>query len=290
MEQTFATSGQVLVVVENEVGLVAITAREGDTTRVALTAETPGAEELVERAVVEYRPGGGHDIVVIKIPRLHGMKFIRRNGVAVRVDVPLGSDVKVTSASAPVELNGSIGEANVKTASGDVTADKVESLRVKTASGDLEVEAVRGELRLHSASGDLRCVRADGGASVTTASGDVEIDSIGEHTEVRATSGDVRLGEVSGDVTVVSVSGDIDVLSIASGSMHVRSVSGAIELGIARGVTLSVDAESMSGTVDSDIPLSEGPNTSSGGPKVVLTASTVSGDIHVRRGVEAFVR
>jgi len=290
MEKTFATSGRVLVVVENEVGLVAITAREGDTTRVALTAETPGAEELVERAVVEWRPAGGHDIVLVKIPRLHGMKFIRRNGVAVRVDVPLGSDVKVTAASAPVELNGSIGAANVKTASGDVTADEVTDLRVKTASGDLEVEAVRGQLRLHSASGDLRCVRADGGASVTTAAGDVEIGSIGERAEVRATSGDVRLGDVSGDVTVVAVSGDVNVLSIACGSVHARSVSGAIALGVARGVALRVDAESMSGTVDSDIPLSDGPEAERGGPKVVLTASSVSGDIHVRRGVEAFVR
>jgi DUF4097 and DUF4098 domain-containing protein YvlB len=290
MEQTFATAGQVLVIVENEVGLVAISAREGETARVVLTAETPGAEELIDRAVVECRPGGGRDIVLVKIPRLHGMRFIRRNGVAVRVDVPPGSDVKVTAASAPVELNGSIGEANVKTASGNVTADEVENLRVKTASGDLEVEAVRGELRLHSASGDLRCVRADGGASVTTASGDVEIGSIGERTEVRATSGDVRLGDVSGDVTVVAVSGDVHVLSIASGSMHARSVSGAIELGVARGVSLSVDAESMSGTVDSEIPLSEGPNAAGGGPKVRLTASSVSGDIHVRRGIEAFVR
>jgi hypothetical protein len=46
----------------------------------------------------------------------------------------------------------------------------------------------------------------------------------------------------------------------------------------------------MSGTVDSDIPLSDGPEAERGGPKVVLTASSVSGDIHVRRGVEAFVR
>lgn len=290
MEQTFATAGRVLVVVENEVGLVAITAREGDTTHVVLVAETPGAEELVERAVVEYRPERGHDIVLVKIPRLHGMRFIRRNGVSVRVDVPPGTDVKVTAASAPVELNGPIGDANVKTASGDVTADTVASLRVKTASGDVEVEGVRGELRLHSASGDLRCVRADAGASVTTASGDVEVGSTGDHIEVRATSGDVRLGEVSGDVTVVSVSGDVDVLSIARGNVHVRSVSGAIELGIARGVTLSVDAESMSGTVDSDIPLSEGPDASGEGPKVVVSASSVSGDIHVRRGIEAFVR
>ena len=290
MEQTFATAGRVLVVVENEVGLIAITAREADTTHVALAALTSGAEELIGRAIVECRSAGGRDVVVVKIPRLHGMKFIRRNGVAVRVGVPRGSDVKVTAASAPVELNGPIAAATVKTTSGDITADDVDRLRVKTASGDTEVGAVSGELRMHSASGDLRCVRADGGASVTTASGDVEIGSTGDRTEVRNTSGDVRLGDVSGDVTVLAVSGHVHALFIAGGSTHVRSVSGEIDLGIARGVTLSVDAESMSGNVDSDIPLSDDPVPSQGGPKVVLSATSVSGNIHIRRGVEAFVR
>jgi hypothetical protein len=290
MEQTFATPGPVLVVVENEVGLVAITACDDNTTHVALAALTAGAEDLIGRAVIECRPAGGRDVVVVKIPRLHGMKFIRRNGVAVRVDVPIGSDVKVTAASAPVELNGSLGGANVKTASGDITVDDVESLKVKTASGDIEVGVVSGVLRINSASGDLRCVRADGGTSVTTASGDVEIGSTGERTDVRATSGDVRLGDVCGDVTVLAVSGHVHALSIANGSTHVRSVSGEIELGIARGVMLSVDAESMSGTVESDIPLHDDPIGAPGEPKVVLSATSVSGNIHIRRGVEAFAR
>jgi DUF4097 and DUF4098 domain-containing protein YvlB len=100
----------------------------------------------------------------------------------------------------------------------------------------------------------------------------------------------VRLGDVSGDVTVLAVSGHVHALSIADGSTHVRSVSGEIELGIARGVTLSVDAESMSGSVESDIPLHDDPVSAPGMPKVVLSATSVSGNIHIRRGVESFVR
>ena len=46
----------------------------------------------------------------------------------------------------------------------------------------------------------------------------------------------------------------------------------------------------MSGTVDSDIPLGDDPVATQGGPKVALSAASVSGDIHIRRGVEAFVR
>jgi hypothetical protein len=138
--------------------------------------------------------------------------------------------------------------ADVKTASGDITADDVDGLRAKTASGDIEVGAVGGDLRMHGASGDLRCVRVDGQASVTTASGDVEIGSATDRIDLRGSSGDVRLGDVSGDLSVVAVSGDVTVFSLARGTARLRSVFGEVDVGIARGVALSVDAESMSGT------------------------------------------
>jgi DUF4097 and DUF4098 domain-containing protein YvlB len=290
MERIFDSLRQVHVIVENEVGLVAISAGGPNAARVALEADTPGADDLVEKAILECRPSGGRDVVFVKIPRVHGMKFIRRNGVTVRVEVPPESDVHVSTSSAHVELNGALGEANVKTASGDITADEVLALKAKTASGDIEVGTVRGELRMHTAAGDLRCARVDGRASVSSTSGDAEIGTAGAGVDVRATSGDVRLGDVSGDTCVVAVSGDVQVLSLTEGSMHVRSVSGQVEVGVARGVALSVDAETMSGTVHSDIPLHPAPGAPLGDPAVTLTVRSVSGNILITRGVEAFVR
>jgi DUF4097 and DUF4098 domain-containing protein YvlB len=274
MEETFVTPHPVLVFVHNEVGSTAITAHRDETSQVSLTAETPGGKDLIGRATVVCRPRVGREIVVVKIPRVHGMKFIRRNGVTVRVHVPEGSDVRVISSSADVELKGSLGRTTVKTASGAFTADDVAELRAKTASGDIEVDGIAGP------------------ASVTTVSGDIEIGSAGDRTEVRVTSGDVRLGNIAGNLSVHVVSGDVKVLSVARGATHVRTVSGRIEVGIARGATLSVDAESTSGSVHSDIPL-EGepsPETGSSDPRIALTLRTVSGDILITRGLEAFVR
>jgi DUF4097 and DUF4098 domain-containing protein YvlB len=291
VEKTFPTRGKVWLFVENEVGLIAITAREGDGTQVVLEADTPPAAEFVRAAAVESRTSRGRDHVIVKIPRLHGMKFIRRNGVTIRIEVPIGSDVTVKSASAQVELNGPLGAADVKTASGDVTADEVQGMDAKTASGDVEVGAVGGDLRLQTASGDLRCVKVDGRVSVKTASGEVEVGSAGDRVDVRCSSGDVRLGELAADLSVVAVSGDVQVLSLTAGRAHVRTVSGAVEVGIARGVALEVDAEAMSGTVHSDIPLNDVPGRNSAGdPKVVLTVRTVSGNILVTRAAEAFAR
>jgi DUF4097 and DUF4098 domain-containing protein YvlB len=292
MEKVFPTRGKVSVFVENQVGLVVLTAHAAEDTRVSLEPDTAGATEFVNGAVVECRTSRGRDHVIVKVPRLRGMKFIRRNGVTVRIEAPSGSDVTVASASAPVELNGSFGAVDVKTASGDVTADDVNELEVKTASGDTEAGVVAGDLRLHSASGDLRCVRVNGRVSVRTASGELEIGSVADQIDVKGSSGDVRLGDVVGDLSIASASGDIHVLSIARGRAQLRSASGSVEVGVARGVALQVDAASVSGSVHSDIALSDVPEGApgQGGDKVVLTARTISGNILVTRAADAFTR
>ena len=215
MERTFETPGPVRLYVENEVGSVTITARETATTEVSLIPDTPGAEELIERATVEQRK----DTVIVKLPHLHGMRFLRRNGVTIRIVVPEGSSVTAVTGSADVDVTGLLGAADLTTASGDVTTDDVtKEVRAKTASGDFTVGSVGGELRMTTASGSLRCSRVGGRATFSTASGDVEIGSAGDRVEVQATSGHVRLGELARGARVVNVSGDVRVLALSEGS------------------------------------------------------------------------
>jgi hypothetical protein len=290
MERTFATPRRVLVNVENPVGEVVITALETTSTTVWLEATTPGAEELVESATVECQPVGDRDVVRVRIPHGRGMNFVRRNGVTVRVDMPMGGDVDVKTASADVELNGSVGNVIVKSASGDVTGDDAAGdVHIATASGDLSVEAVSGDLRVQSASGDVRVMSVGGTATVSNRSGDVEIGSVGDRADVRTASGDIRLGDLCGDSSLVGVSGDVRVLSYGAGRMHIRSVSGDITIGIPHGLHFMLDAQSLSGSVQSEIPLEDSSSRGGPGPEVEVSASTVSGDVLFERAVGALV-
>jgi hypothetical protein len=65
--------------------------------------------------------------------------------------------------------------------------------------------------------------------------------------------------------------------------MRIRAVSGDVSVGIAKGVNLTVDAESMSGTVRSEIPLGDAPLSNDGAPSAVVTARSVSGDVLIER-------
>jgi DUF4097 and DUF4098 domain-containing protein YvlB len=287
MDKTFETPGEVRLVVENAVGLVAITSLATSTTTISLEPETPGAEELVERATVEYRPMGSRHLVVVKVPNVHGMRFLRRNAVAVRVELPEGSDVTVLTASADIEVTGPVGRADVKSSSGDISTDDVTAdVHAKTASGHITVGNVGGEVRAHTASGDLRCSSVAGGAVFATASGDLELGAAGGRVEVKATSGSVRLGELTHGAKIINVSGDVRVLALGEGALHVRSVSGDVSVGVAPGVDLQVDVETMSGSVSSDIPLEDRPGSTRHDTRVDLTVRSVSGNVQIAHALE----
>jgi len=284
MRRTFDTPGKVRVEVENDVGLVVITAREAATTEVSLVADSVGAEELVERATVEGQPSGSRHVVRVKVPRRHGRRFDRRGGVTVRIDMPLEGDVDVATATADVELNGSVGQALLKTASGDITADDAAGdVRAKSACGNITVGNVAGDLRMQSTSGDVRADRVGGHARLTTTSGDIEVGSAANEADVRSTSGHVRLGDLLGDATIVGVSGNVRVLSFGAGNMQVRAVSGDIRVGIPEGTNLRVDAETVSGALHSEIALDEVPTAGRGATEVAIRARSVSGDVLVER-------
>lgn len=159
-------------------------------------------------------------------------------------------------------------------------------LKVKTASADTEVDGALRLLELSSASGDVR-VRGEiaENATVKTVSGDVALGRVGGNLSVQCVSGDLRAGPVGGSVDTKSVSGDVRLDGVAAGDVHFTSVSGDVEIGVAPGSLLDVDAGSVSGDLGSEVPLGSEPVADEHGdtPTVVLRGRTVSGDVRVFR-------
>jgi DUF4097 and DUF4098 domain-containing protein YvlB len=85
---------------------------------------------------------------------------------------------------------------------------------------------------------------------------------------------------------ITGVSGDVRVLALAEGALRVRSVSGNVDVGVAPGVDLEVDVETMSGSVQSDIPLDRAPGDRRGGAHVEISVRSVSGDVAIEHALE----
>jgi DUF4097 and DUF4098 domain-containing protein YvlB len=145
------------------------------------------------------------DSVVVRAPRRR-----RTRSAKVGLQVPIGTDIRIEAASADVVMHGTVGDVRVRTASGDLRADEVARLDFGSASGDVQVHTVTGRLMASTASGDVRATRVGDDCQCGTASGDVRIECCdGDSIDVKTVSGDIQLGLPAG----IRVDPDIHTLS-----------------------------------------------------------------------------
>jgi DUF4097 and DUF4098 domain-containing protein YvlB len=252
IDRTFHTPDAAELEINIPVGEIEIETVDGEDTHVVVE----GSEKMLD--VTEVRQEGRRVVVELKGKKPFGitisigdLSFAGGSGrLRVRAHVPHAAAVEVASASADTKIRG-----------------RLRTLDAKTASGDL---TVRGEIETD--------------ASVKTVSGDATLDRIHGSLRFTSVSGDVSVREVGRDIEGKSVSGDVRIDATGEGRATLQSVSGDIEIGVRHGTFLDVDAGSVSGDLNSEIPLGGDPTLEGGdGPTLVLRGKTVSGDFRVTR-------
>jgi hypothetical protein len=150
--------------------------------------------------------------------------------------------------------------------------------RLSTASGDIEVQDVTGNLGVDSASGDLRIEKVRGEVNAKTASGDVAVMQI---------QGLVNAESASGDVAV-----EITKLEGSGHNMKITTASGDVNAKLPANPDVEVEMSTVSGSIHTDFPIQVhtpeyGPGQSArgrlGNGTYNLHMTTVSGDVHLGR-------
>jgi DUF4097 and DUF4098 domain-containing protein YvlB len=242
LEQQFATSQPVRLKIRLPAGDIEVVTIDGTES----TVTVDGAPKLVEAMRVELIDDR---LIVSWRRRGFGDLFgATSESLAVTVRVPHHSDVEIATASADATLAGAFAAVDMKSATGD--------LRV---SGEIS-----------------------GGVTVRTVSGDVVLPRVAGDLTVKTVSSDIDVEFVGGSLAASSVSGDVVVGSLRAGHAIVNNVSGDVDLGIATGTNVDLDAHSASGELISQVPLSDTPGNEDG-PLVVVRSKTVSGDFRLHR-------
>jgi Putative adhesin len=187
----------------------------------------------------------------------------RGRAVQVGVWLPMRSDVTVDCASADVQIRGELGAVRVRTASGDIDVDTTDRIEVRSASGDVRLQACNGS------------------ASIVTASGDVTAGRVGGSLASSHASGDVRVEEAGGAIDVSTASGDVTIRRCLGDDIAIKTVSGDVNVGLPSGIRVHPEISTLSGRTTLPRP---GSAADVGERRSVrLRLRTVSGDIRVER-------
>jgi DUF4097 and DUF4098 domain-containing protein YvlB len=166
--------------------------------------------------------------------------------------------------------------------------------KLSTASGDIEVIDVAGEINVNTASGSITVSQIEGNVNANAASGDVKVAQVHGIVKANAASGDVTVSGVAGLVTANSASGDVnvDLTRIeGNGDLKFSSASGNVTVTAPMDLDAQVSMSTASGSIKSDFPLtiedleSHGQKAYGrlGGGIVKLSVSTASGDLRLMR-------
>lgn len=147
-------------------------------------------------------------------PSFRGRRTLRRGKL--RVELPRGSRLDLSSMSGDVTAQ-RIGDVRVRTMSGDVKLSGVAKVDVQTISGDTRIEEVAGPVRLHTVSGNVVVTTAGMAPQVEfqSASGSLDWSGICAkdcHLSAETVSGDLRLNvdpKSSFELSYTSHSGEL---------------------------------------------------------------------------------
>ncbi|MFE6961596.1 DUF4097 family beta strand repeat-containing protein [Streptomyces sp. NPDC057696] len=151
--------------------------------------------------------------------------------------------------------------------------------RILGNSGSVEVTVqlpAGSHIEAKTAAAELRGVGRLGDVTLDSAQGPVKLD---ETASARLTlqAGDILIGCLNGPAHISTQKGDLNITEATSGTVELRTESGDITIGAARGVSAALDAGTAYGRIHNTLK-----NTDGATAALTIHATTAHGDITAR--------
>jgi DUF4097 and DUF4098 domain-containing protein YvlB len=231
--------------IENIAGDITLTAGTGDDVSIEAVKRTRGPRSQLDTVhiLVDERPGR------VEVKTDHTART-ERVAVDYTVTVPASTGVDAKSVSGSLKITGVQGVVRAETISGGITTASTPKLEVaKSVSGDV----------------DLTDATADADLNATTVSGVIRARGLKARTlDLGTVSGDVMLSNIACmRLGVRSVSGSVEYSGTLakSGRYDINSHSGTVRLSIGTDVGFELSANSFSGSIRSELPMTLGPTS-----------------------------
>ncbi len=204
----------------------------------------------------------------------------------------VAGDVTVVGSSDSITVEDLTGNLEIECTSGNVKITNLRGqLNISSGASNMELNSITGAVKIHSTSGNKTCSYISGPMVLSQTSGKVELKSMNGDLRIKSSSGNIRVEQESGAVDITTYTGSVIVKTelYSDKNSFVKTSSGNIIFTIPELSSGSVNLETVSGEIKTEIPMSIeslskkkmtgkfGKN----GPKISLITS--SGDITIRQ-------
>ncbi|BBH65259.1 hypothetical protein ACTI_19440 [Actinoplanes sp. OR16] len=192
--KSFDTTAAITAILDIPAGNIRFVAGErADATVEVLPQDASKSRDVkaAEQTRVEFAGG------VLRIETTVKNQILGSSGsVDVTVQLPAGSRVEATAASAEIRSTGPLGDLVFEGAHGGIEVDEVTSAKVTTSAGNVSIVRLGGPAEITTAQGDIRIAEAAGGEVVLrTQAGSISIAA------AAGVSASLDAGTTSGRVT-----------------------------------------------------------------------------------------
>jgi len=159
--QTFATPAPVTAILTVPAGSIQITAADRADTTVQIRPADPAKArdvKLAARITAAYSDG------VLRVTAPAANRVLGSTGaVEVTIQLPAGSAVRATTASAQFTTTGPLGEVTLDSAQATVSVEQAATARITVVDGDITAGHLGGDAQLRTARGSIRITEATRG-------------------------------------------------------------------------------------------------------------------------------
>ena len=247
--------------------------------------DSRSAVRVVEENPPIVQEGNRIDLGLISDPDVD-----RRVSISYEVIVPRATRLTSRTGSGSQKVAALAGPVSVTTGSGSVEVGAIDGgVDVSTGSGSVNVESGRERVFINTGSGTVHAGTVAGDLLIRTGSGGIHVEQVSDGTaDLRTGSGSVELRRLDGGLSANTGSGSITVSGIPRRDWTVSSSSGQLALRIPAGTPFRIQANSSSGSIETDHDLQTSTvsrreltgTAGQGGP--LVTARTSSSRIAIR--------
>lgn len=277
---SFDTPNPILADLEPVVGNVRIVATDRTDTVVEVRPSNeaePADVKAAQQTTVEFSGG----TLTLRAPKARPHLTYKSRSIDVLVELPSGSRLQGSTGMGHLHATGRLGEASYKSGMGHLQLEQAADLRLRTATGNVDVGRVDGNAEITTSSGRVELGAVTGTADVKNSNGATVVDTVGGTLRVRAANGDITVQHAEDDVDAKTANGAVRVLDAARGELTLESAMGDVQVGIRQGSAAWLDVRTKFGTVRNELADATAP--AEGTDKLAVRAHTSFGDITVHR-------